>query len=103
METPLAPYQCFKQVFCNQHFNNTLELKRSFNHWYQTHYPERIAATKSRYYATHSFQAKRRAVLRRLRRGENVKVQTISKYGIRYDKSLRDWVIDDMATDGKIR
>ena len=103
METPLAPYQCCKQAFCDHHINDAVELKTSFNRWYQIHYPERIAATKSRYYATHSFQAKQRAVLRRLRRGENVKVPTMSKYGIRYDKGLRDWVVDDVATDGNFR
>lgn len=101
MEAPLAPYQYFKQVFWDHHSNNTLELKRSFNRWYQTHHPERIAVTKSRYYATHSFQAKQRTVLRRLRRGENVKVPTMSKYGIRYDKILRDWVVDDVASYDK--
>ena len=99
MEAPLAPYQCFKQVFYDQDFDSTIELKRSFNRWYQTHYPERIAMTKSRYYANHSFQAKQRAVLRRLRHGENVKVPTMKKYGLRYEKSLRDWVVDDTVSE----
>ena len=94
MENSPAPYQCFKQVFCDQQFNSTSELKKTFNRWYQAHYPDNIAATKSRYYATHSFQAKQRTVLRRLRRGENVKVPTLVKYGISYDKCLQDWVVD---------
>ena len=76
----LAPGEVFRQVFQDVQWPSMAERKAVFSRWYAMHYPER-----------HCLAKRVNTILRKLNRGENVRPQTFVRYGILYDKHLRQW------------